>query len=286
MCSTRTASLTVTLPTQIDGKHNDQDYRIEARVTDAANREVAGHSTVLATYGSFRVSVEPTSYVLQAGQPARVKVTAQDYDSKPVQTQVHVAAALETWDSVTHQRTDTPAASRDAATGADGTVLVDLPMTGSGDFQVTASAQTPENRTVEGETWVWIWNGAGTWYQPNAQAQIVADKKTYQVGDTAHLLLVTGLTESWAVVTAEGDSVQSRRLIHFDGRERAHSMCPSRSRRSRTSSSRAIIVHDDRLMTAQKSLKVPLIERTLTITATPSKSQYEPEEKATSTCWR
>ena len=46
--------LTVTLPTAVDGKHNDQDYRIEARVTDAANREVSGHATVLATYGSFR----------------------------------------------------------------------------------------------------------------------------------------------------------------------------------------------------------------------------------------
>ena len=86
--------LTVTLPTAVDDKHNDQDYRIEARVTDAANREVSGHSTVLATYGSFRVSVEPTSYVFQNGQPARVKVTAQDYDGKPVQTQVHIAAVL------------------------------------------------------------------------------------------------------------------------------------------------------------------------------------------------
>jgi hypothetical protein len=45
--------LTVTLPVAVDGKHNDQDYRIEARVTDAANREVSGHATVLATYGSF-----------------------------------------------------------------------------------------------------------------------------------------------------------------------------------------------------------------------------------------
>ena len=49
--------LTVTLPTRVDDKHSDQDYRIEARVTDAANREVSGHTTVLATYGSFRVSV-------------------------------------------------------------------------------------------------------------------------------------------------------------------------------------------------------------------------------------
>ena len=62
-------------------------------MTDAANREVSGHATVLATYGSFRVSVEPTSYVFQPGQPPKVKVTAQDYDGKPVQTQVHVAVS-------------------------------------------------------------------------------------------------------------------------------------------------------------------------------------------------
>ncbi len=271
--------LTVTLPTRVDGKHTDQDYRIEARVTDAANREVAGHSTVLATYGSFRVSVEPTNYVVQAGQPARVKITAKDYDNKPVQTQVHIAAALETWDSVTHQRTDTAAASKDATTGADGTVLVDLPLSGIGDFEVKATAQTPENRTVEGSTYVWVWNGSGSWYQTNAQAQIVADKKTYSVGDTAHLLLVTGLAESWAVVTTEGNSVQSRQLIHLTGASAPFDV-PITQQAQPNLIVTAVIVHDDQLMTAQKSLSVPLVERTITVTATPSKTQYEPGEAA------
>ena len=271
--------LTVTLPTRVDGKHTDQDYRIEARVTDAANREVAGHSTVLATYGSFRVSVEPTNYVVQAGQPVRVKVTAQDYDNKPVQTHVQIAVALEKWDSVTHERTDTAVANKDAATGADGTVLVDLPISGSGDFEVKVTAQTPESRTVEDSTYVWVWNGAGTWYQSNAQAQIVADKKSYSVGDTAHLLLVTGLAESWAVVTTEGDSVQSRQLIHLTGASAAFDV-PITQKAQPNLIVTAVIVHDDQLMTAQKSLKVPLVERTLTITATSNKSQYEPEEAA------
>ncbi len=271
--------LTVTLPTELDGKHNDQDYRIEARVTDAANREVSGHSTVLATYGSFRVSVEPTSYVLQAGQPARVKVTAQDYDSKPIQTPVHLAVALERWDSVTHERTDTPVASKDAATGADGTVLVDLPLSGTGDFVVTASAQTPEGRTVQGQTWMWVWNGAGTAYRENAQAQIVADKKSYSVGDTAHLLLVTGLAESWAVVTTEGNSVQSRRVMHVTGQS-AEFDVPITQQAQPNLVVTAIIVQNDQLITAQKSLKVPLTERRLTITAIPGKNQYQPGEKA------
>jgi alpha-2-macroglobulin len=272
--------LTVTLPTAIDGKHEDQDYRIEARVTDAANREISGHTTVLATYGSFRVSVEPSSYVFQNGQPVRVKVTAQDYDGKPVQTPVHLAVALEKWDSTTHERTQTQVAAADAATGANGTALVDLPMnvTGSGDFQVTAAAKTPENRTVQGRTWVWIWNGAGEWYQPNAQAQIVADKKSYSVGDTAHLLLVTGLKESWAVVTTEGETVQSRRLIHATSESIAFDV-PITQLSQPNISVNAVIVHDNQLMTAQKSLKVPLVERTLTVTATASKNQYLPGER-------
>ncbi len=272
--------LAVSIPTVLNNKHEDVDYRIEARVTDAANREVSGHTSVLATYGSFRVSVAPSSYVFQTGQPVRVKITAQDYENKPVQTPVHLVASLVKWDSVTHQRSKSTVASTDGTTGADGTVTIDMPMgsAGSGDFEVTASAQTPENRTVEGRASVWIWNGAGSWYRPNAQAQIIADKKSYKVGDTAHLLLVTGLKESWAVVTAEGDAVQSRRLLHAAGESFAFDV-PITQESQPNLMVNVVIVHDNQLMTAQKSLTVPLLERTLTITATPGKSQYLPGEK-------
>jgi hypothetical protein len=63
--------LIVEIPVAVDGKHEDQDYRIEARVTDAGEREVSGHSTVLATYGTFRITAEPTSYVFKTGDPVR-----------------------------------------------------------------------------------------------------------------------------------------------------------------------------------------------------------------------
>ncbi len=270
--------LTVHIPTRVDPKHDDQDYRIEARVTDAADREVSGHGTTLATYGSFRVSAEPVSYVYQGGQPVKVKVHAQDYDGKPVQTQVHVAAALIKWDSVTHERSENQAAAQDATTGADGTAMVDLAVSGSGDFEVTASATTPEQRVVEGRTWVWIWNGAGEFYNANTQMQIVTDKKSYAVGDTAHLLLVTGLKESWSVVTVEGDSVQSRRVLHGTG-ESVPFDVPITSQSQPNVVVTAIAVHQDQVMTAQKSLNVPLVERTLTVTATASKDKYLPGEQ-------
>jgi uncharacterized protein YfaS (alpha-2-macroglobulin family) len=278
--------LSVSLPTQVDDEsqyhyHLDKDYRIEARVTDAANREVAGHSTVLATYASFRLGIEPTSYMFSPGNTPKVKVTALDYDNKPVRTPVHIAVNLEQWDRATRNRTITPVTVKDVTTGTDGTALVELPINTSngsnGDFQVTVSAQTPENRTVEDHTWIWIWNGGGEWANPNTQAQIIADKKIYQVGDVAHLLLVTGLKESWAVVTPEGNSVQSRQLIHAAGETVAFDL-PITKLAQPNLVVTAVIVHDNELVTAKKSLKVPLVERTLTVTATPSKPRFLPGE--------
>ena len=270
--------LTVWLTVAVEGKPRDMDYRIEARVTDAANREVAGHTTVLATYGSFHIDVQPTSYIYKSGDPVRVKVQAEDYDSKPIQTTVHATVTVSHWDRDTGKWTRTTADSRDATTGADGSALIDLPLSGNGDFDVTVTAKTPEGRTVEAETWVWIWNGGGEWANPNTQAKIVADKKSYQVGDTAHLLLLTGVPEAWAVVTTEGDTIQSRQLLHASGESVAFDVPITRLAQPNLVIN-AFFVRNNQIYTAHKSLKVPLVERTLTVTATPSKPKYLPGEK-------
>jgi hypothetical protein len=270
--------LTVSLPVAVESKPRDMDYRIEARVTDAANREVAGHATVLATYGSFHIDAQPTSYIYKSGDPVRVKVQAQDYDSKPVQTKVHAEVTLSQWDRGSGKWTRSSMATRDATTGADGSALIDLPLSSNGDYEVTVTAQTPENRTVEAQTWVWIWSGGGEWGNENTQARIVADKKSYQVGDTAHLLLLTGVPESWAVVTTEGNTIQSRQLLHAVGESVAFDVPITRLAQPNLVIN-AFFVRNNQIYTAHKSLKVPLVERTLTVTATPSKPKYLPGEK-------
>ncbi len=88
--------LQITIPTKVDSKKRDLTYRIEARVTDAGNREIAGHGFALATYGGFFLIAEPDSYVYAKGSTATVTITAQDYDKKPVQTTFQVE--LNRWD--------------------------------------------------------------------------------------------------------------------------------------------------------------------------------------------
>ncbi len=85
------------------------------------------------------------------------------------------------------------------------------------------------------------------------------------------------------MVTAEGDSVQSRQLMHATGESMAFDV-PITQKSQPNLVVDAVIVHDNQLMTAQKSLKVPLVERTLTVTATPDKNSICLERRAASTC--
>ena len=91
--------LTINVPTQYLANATrpmDQDYTVEAAVTDQANREITGRGRFLATRGTFRIRVEPVSYAIRTGDTALFNVTAVDYDNHPVQTRVHLQLVMRT----------------------------------------------------------------------------------------------------------------------------------------------------------------------------------------------
>ena len=150
--------LTVSIPTAFnEDKHFDKDYVVEAGVTDEAGREISGRYRILATYGSFRLQVEPLSYSVQQGQNASFQVTAIDYDGKPVQTPVHLHLEDRRYNmGWPRTYTATAAGDADATTGSDGTVVVQMPANMAGSLNVVATAVTPEKRTVQDIGWLWV----------------------------------------------------------------------------------------------------------------------------------
>jgi hypothetical protein len=80
--SIRMASLTISFPTPVSDRKFDYRYRIEAHVTDDANRDIIGRGGLLATYGSFALNVSPDRYFYTAGSTAIFTVEARDYDNQ------------------------------------------------------------------------------------------------------------------------------------------------------------------------------------------------------------
>ena len=159
--------LQITIPTKVDSKKRDLTYRIEARVTDAGNREIAGHGFALATYGSFFLTAEPDSYVYTKGSTATVTITAQDYDKKPVQTAFRVEMNRWDWRKGAGQSVTTTQGQTDAS----GKAQVKLTIPDAGEFRVRISATTPENRTVETTAFLWAPGESPWWSGPAAGAR-------------------------------------------------------------------------------------------------------------------
>ncbi len=269
----------IEVPTKIDKKHQDLIYRIEARVTDAGNREIAGHGYALATYGSFFLTAEPNSYVYQKGSTATITVTAQDYDKKPVQTPFQVEMNSWNW----RKNSGSVVATSQGQTDANGKAQVKLTIPDSGEFRVLVSANTPENRQVQATTFLWAPGQSSLWYGTQQERiQIVADKKTYQPGDIAHVLIVTGNGPASVLVTAEGNALYSGQVIKSSGGSIAVDV-PVKPEYAPNFYVGAVFIRDNKLYEGSKSLTVPPTQHELNVQLVPSKPQYQPGEAASYT---
>ncbi len=271
--------LSVTIPTETSKQKWDLRYRIEARVTDAGNREIAGAASVIATHGSFLVNIEPNEYVYEPGQTATFNVEARDYDGNPIQTPVHVELIEHHWKG----RDGAPVQQTDSRTDASGKTKVSFVIKQSGSFKARVSAKTPEGREVESYAYVWITGSAGEWGGGQGERlQIASDKKSYKAGDVAKVLIVTGVPDAYVLVTSEGRELYSKQVIKA-GQATVTVEVPIRAEYIPNFFVNAAFVRDGKLYEGSKSISVPATEQQLKVDVTPSKAEFKPGEPATYT---
>ena len=270
--------LQITVPTKVNSKKQDVVYRIEARVTDAGNREISGHGFALATYGSFFLTAEPNSYVYSKGASATINVTAQDYDKKPVQTSFRMEMMRWNWRTGAGPVVTTSQGQTDA--GGKAQVKVTIP--DSGEFRVRIVATTPEKRDVETTAYLWAPGDSGYWGTEQERIQIVADKKTYQPGDIAHVLIVTGKEPASVLVTAEGAGLYSGQVYKSSGGSIAVDV-PVKPEYAPNFYVGAVFIRGNKLYEGSKSLSVPPTSHVMNVQLLPSKPQYQPGEPASYT---
>jgi alpha-2-macroglobulin len=273
--------LKIHIPTKLDAHGHDARYRIEARVTDAANREISGHNSVVATYGSFVVGITPDNYFFQKGAPINATVVAKDYEGKPVHARIRVSILK--YNYASQQMNETVLDTLFSETGADGTARVSFTAKDTGGLTLKVSASTPENREVTGIDWIWVASsGEQMWAGEDKAIRLVADKKSYQVGETAHILAMTGMPETYLLVTTEARTIQSKRVIHATSSTPTIDV-PILSDHQPNVFVSVSFLRDNSFYQSSKSLKVPAVQQKLQIEIQPSKKQFTPGQDATYT---
>jgi alpha-2-macroglobulin len=266
--------LSVTLPSKFDpDKHGDVRYRVEARVTDAGNREIRGFASVIATYGSFGINVEPAEYVVDAGASAAFKLFAVDYDNKPIQTKIDVQLF-----SGYDRKTAPMISQSQGQTGADGRGAVSLTLPKAGSYFVRAQAMTPENRKVESIAYVWASGTGPSIYSGREGAiQIITDKKSYQAGDVAKILVITGVPNAKVLFSREGRGLGEVKVVESNGTSLTVEV-PIREEDEPDIFVAALFLKDNKFYQGMKRIVVPPRDKKLSVAVTSSKPQYRPGE--------
>ena len=194
----------------------DYSARIEAQVTDAANREVSGRTIVHATYGAFLLSAEAGNAIHRAGEQVQVSIRALDYVGT-AQPNVPVSLALEHLQYRSGYYTEpevTAIATQNATTDASGMAMVTFTLPNrTGSFHVQATAPSGD-RTVHDVVFLWVpgpsdYAGDGG----DRYFELLSDKRSYQPGESATLIVRGETLIGPVLVTKEGQQVSWFRLL-------------------------------------------------------------------------
>ncbi len=270
--------LTVTVPVQ-RGDY-DYTYRVEARVTDSSNRAISGAGSFLATRGNFLVVVRPEKWVYAPGETARMIVETRDYEGAAVggvpfrlEVSRHRTRANAPFDALLR---------RDGRTGQDGKGAVEFPAPEGGSYEIRAAVANPLGGEIRETGWLWV---SGAWAHEagtEAQIRIVPDKSSYKAGETAKVLVATGVPECDVWLSLEGKELYWTKVLRVKGGSTVVEV-PVESRHAPNMFLEAVFVRDNTLYRGSKMLKVPPVEKRIQVELSSAKAEYKPGEPAVMT---
>jgi uncharacterized protein YfaS (alpha-2-macroglobulin family) len=273
--------LNIKVPIPVSEYNRDHRYRIEARVTDAARREITGSGSVVATFGSFALFAEPERYFYSPGSMAAVKVEARDYDNRPVATAIR--AELLRWDRRDPKDTEVVATGTGSVlANGSGRVELRLPA-GGGQFRIRVTARTPEGRMVEDIAYLWVSGSMSRSFDEEDarhDLEIIPDKKSYKAGETAHLMVATGQPNSAVLVTVEGRDLRSHRVLRSPEGTVTFDL-PITAKDEPGVFVSARYMRDGSLYQGSKLVRVPPDGHKLNVAVSTDKPQYKPGDTAT-----
>lgn len=266
-------------PDQEDGWDMDQQFSIEAYVTDASRRSADGSGSVVVTRGQFAIEVTPEYYVARPGTPVSVAIEAKDYDKRPVRNrEITVVAGREYWTG--NESKYDQWVERKVRTDSAGRATMTFTPKRSGSVRVTARSRDNRGNRIVSSSWVWCYSDA--WEETGArmpELQIITDKKTYQPGDTAKVLINTSKPGATALVTVEGPRIYDKLTVKLAGKSTAVDI-PVRAEYRPNFYIGVCFVRNKSFSEQQARARVSLDAQKLNVRIEPDKRRYLPGEKA------
>jgi len=266
----------------VTAKHHQQpvSYAIEADVTDSGSRQVTGSTSLTVVPSLLDIRIKGEQYLLQPGKPGGFIVRTADWQGV-AQPDRAVALIVEKqvydkqsrtygWKSVTtlHDRT-----------GADGATRMGYRFPSSDYWRLRAETFDDGKRRSYAETYAWVWENGSSWAGSYRELEAEFDKKSYQPGETARLILRAPALGGSLLLTLEGRRIHQSRIIPITAAVQVVEIPVSKDLAPNIHVS-ASTISNGRFYHQQGLLKVDHQPGKLKLTVTPQQPVYAPGDTA------
>ncbi|HEU4794884.1 MAG TPA: MG2 domain-containing protein, partial [Pyrinomonadaceae bacterium] len=285
------------VPVTNDNDVWDFQYRIEAQITDASRRSINGSANLVATRGSVIARATSDRYVYTPGQTANVRVSTTDYEGRPVSAKVGLQFVLRTHEKVEKKENEydpdyvereVELASTEVTTDKEGYATYSFPITALGNISIKSVVEHAGKRYTSLGGSLWVADDEQQWadgcmgYYAQSSIKLVADKKSYRAGETAHVLALLPIEGANLLVTTELDTVKSAKRVYVPGRSTVLDV-PIESSYAPNVFVSVTFVKDGDMFTEDRRLVVPARDKLLDLEIIPNKPEYKPRETASYT---
>jgi hypothetical protein len=260
----------------------DHRYTVEAEVRDESRRTIEGQGSVIVTRQEFYAFVETNGGWYQPKNEAFVTVQTLTPDNVPVAAKGEVIVARIRYGGADNSEVREEVVKRwDAETGAQGNLSFRYPIPGEGQYRITFKTQDSWKEEVQGNAVFWVHGPKfdGRVYRFN-DLEIIADKRTYKLGETAHLLVNVAENNSRILFS---DSVTRGTLLNYrflDIPARSSVIdVPIEARHVPNFFVEATLVRNGRMHMESRELFVPPVKGLLNVKIETDKETYKPGDK-------
>ena len=254
----------------------DADYTIEARASDASEREVVGSAQVAVTRAAFDLVLVSDRYVYQPGDTIQLQAQAQNAAGAPARG----ARVTFKGEAVDPQGTRTLRFTQTLVTGADGSALLRVRAQNLGEYVISATATDAAGNVVSSERWLFIHEQRSGTDWSWTDVKLTADREAYEPGQTAKILVRAPIAAGVGVLAVESQNMHRRQAFTIVGGLALVSV-PVTAEMSPNAFVSVIVPTRDGFRSAQHELLVPPSDALVEVKITADKDEYRPGETAT-----
>lgn len=294
-------NISLSLPANLTDYKWSATYAVEVTVTDVNQRQVSSRAEFAVHKGEFYLGIRPDYSGGWNSAKAEFDVVSVNVDGSPrPNTAAMVKLYKRTWSNVKKvgtdgtttyewQSADALVDTRTVTTDDKAKGRVSFTPSSDGEYLATISTTDPRGRLISASAYRYVYRGEGGTVRvsDDHHLQIVQNKASYEVGETASLAVQTPYAQTKALVTIERNTIREYRVIDLGSKNRTVNI-PIKDADTPNIYVSVLAAKGGEngipeFRMGYANLQVNTTKKVLHMTVTPDKATYKPGERVTIT---